>query len=68
MRTLTAGKFFERMASRMGIIALRSEAQLSKFKCQIVELPFVIPQYKSQRFIRQEELGMLDVNEILLDF
>jgi hypothetical protein len=52
----------------MGIIALRSEAQLSKFKCQIVEQPFVIPQYKSQRFIRQEELGMLDVNEILLDF
>ncbi len=34
MRTLTAGKFFERMASRRGIIGLKQEAQRSNVKVQ----------------------------------
>jgi len=31
---LTAGKFLERMASRMGIMGLQQEAQMTEFKCQ----------------------------------
>jgi hypothetical protein len=47
---------------------LELEPQMSKFKCQISEQYFIIPQYKSYKFIKQEELAVLKVNEILLDF
>jgi hypothetical protein len=52
----------------MGIMGLEDEVQMSKFKCQIREQCFVIPQYKSYKFIKQEELAMPKVNEKLLDF